>query len=543
VQLAKISRQLVSHRKGSKLLNQADLDFFRINDREQMSSIKRKACIARNLKNRLVSTTTFFVTVALGACSAFAGSANCVLESLNSLSHPAVDTAVELELGTTSKVLHLLTTPNRKVGGFFQNGDVVPKWLPEWAKEKHPEVADFRQLDWDSLEDHVKLDLIVDVSRSRGQSFHHDRRIHGLVPKKKVTLRFKKATVFLGKTYSKGEHVIDLSGALTDQVEYRSAREVSNVAGVELHFRSGQSSGQVSNDAWTLLEGFGIPRNYQHVHIVAPIPFDELKGAPRLESARLGDFFRRANLAAEMIDIVEEGGKISTHGEADGQIFFAPAGTTTIWGVTTYFEHLARGVDRRPGDSYKMAWVGMRGSDKYDRPGLWGIEVRSVGSKSDTALYRKFLDSLQFAMNMQEYGVKKDRMSKWLELGVRRNESAPAAVEGIWYNKPWEALFKQAPLPVRLKLLWSQKQKKSTFQAFGNEHDEVKMLFFDWSHDPLFFDNPKALKEIVSAQKAAVSEILAGKTKINEVMKTFLRDSGLYKEVLRSVGLNMQMRQ
>jgi hypothetical protein len=236
----------------------------------------------------------------------------CILNALRTLKDPQQDSSVELELNMTSRVLNLLTTSNGKVGGLLEGREELPSWFQEWAREKHPATQDTRDLDWDLLDNKTKIHLLQDLSQGRHQRFYSDRQIHGIAVKKQVTVSFSRPTVFLGKHYGPGENVVDLSSVMGGKVEYRGPTEVDSVSGVELHFRGNQSAGQMSNDAWKLLDGLGIKRNHQHVHIVSPLPEEELKNDPEVEPARMADFFRRANLAAEMAHIIQNDGRIAT---------------------------------------------------------------------------------------------------------------------------------------------------------------------------------------------------------------------------------------
>jgi hypothetical protein len=67
------------------------------------------------------------------------------------------------------------------------------------------------------------------------------------------------------------------------------------------------------------------------------------------------------------------------------------------------------------------------------------------------------------------------------------------------------------------------------------DHD-LKMLIHDWSRDPLFFEDASLQRRIVDEQVKALTAITSGES-IATVMPRFLRDSGLYRRVLASVGL------
>ena len=54
-----------------------------------------------------------------------------------------------------------------------------------------------------------------------------------------------------------------------------------------------------------------------------------------------------------------------------------------LQGVVTYLKNVGKGKNKPVGEAFKGAWVGFRGSDKYDAPNLFGFEVEGVDYKSD----------------------------------------------------------------------------------------------------------------------------------------------------------------
>jgi hypothetical protein len=73
-------------------------------------------------------------------------------------------------------------------------------------------------------------------------------------------------------------------------------------------------------------------------------------------------------------------------------------------------------------------------------------------------------------------------------------------------------------------------------RRFGVEHEEVKMLFHDWSKDPLFFDSPEKQATLREAQIRAVRELKQKDANIRNIMRTFFNQSGLYESVLLSLN-------
>ncbi len=485
------------------------------------------------MKLRLISAALLGLALALGALPAgYAAPGSCYLEALRELARPKHDSAVELELDTVPEVMGLITTVNGKVSGLF-GGKPVPKWFKTWAKGKYPKYKNAGDIPWEQVPLQEQSDLINTASDSRGKDFHEDRLIHGLTTRDTAILVFDEPTVFLGKTYPKGRHEIDISKFLAKKVEYRGPDDVKAIGGVELHFRGPEASGDLSRDARTLQWGLGLDPTGQHLHMVTRLPVKALKARPELEAAKLGDFVRRANLAAEMVDIVHDGGGIAPRQNEDA-IYFGSFSAEDLHGVTNYFLDVAHGENPAISDQYKMGWVGMRGSDKYDQPGLWGLEYRAIHRESRMATHRPVLNGLQFTMAQPELGFSADRFEAWFNGASRENPAE--RVSSAWYNQSWYDLFLEPRTPEARKAL--QKIGGDEFQALAEHAGELKMLLFDWSKDPLFFDQPAKLKSIAKLQARGLVRLSRGEAP-SSVMRDFLLDSGIYQDTLLSIGVRV----
>jgi len=79
--------------------------------------------------------------------------------------------------------------------------------------------------------------------------------------------------------------------------------------------------------------------------------------------------------------------------------------------------------------------------------------------------------------------------------------------------------------------------------SFMDDHQALKMLFHDWSNNPLFFENKKAQEKILKWQLKAIDNMVSIKPSKNELMKIpsimsdFLIESGLYDEVMKTLGM------
>jgi hypothetical protein len=466
----------------------------------------------------------------------------CTLDALRESLPTGLDSAVELELDTSPEVLRLLTTSDGKVSGLLQSSENLPRWFLQTASSKFPQIADARQIEWDALDYKTQIRLIREVSSKRRQSFFSDRRAHGLVTRKTLTLEFEQTTVFLGKTYPPGSHTIDVSSVLAAKVEYAGPNDLNSFGGIELHFRSGQVSGQTSNDAWKLLDGLRIPRNHQHVHVLAPLNAADFGPNPEVHAALMGDFFRRANLAAEMLTVLHEGGSIAPE-VYDGITFFDSVPAHNLSGVTSYFLQFGKGHAPPIGAQYKLGWVGMRGTDTYDKPGLWGLEMRSISSGTDPEAARGFLNGVQQSMNSGNYGIPREQIGRWLA-DVHESRIA-SRIANVWYGQSVNTLFQRATPPIQAKFgegAAALAAREKILDAMTGRK-EVKMVLFDWSSDPLVFENPALAEKIIAEQLRAIDRILTTpEPNVNDIISDFLVDSGLYAEVMRSLGVRAQAR-
>ena len=367
--------------------------------------------------------------------------------------------------------------------------------------------------------------------------------------KKEVVLNFARETAFLGETYPSGRHLVDVSRVLGGAVEYRGVADVEDVSGVELHFRDNQSAGTVIHDAWTFLDGLGVPRAALHAHIVAPLPIEALKREPEVQAAAMADFYRRVNLLAEMTTIVDEWRSIKMHTHG-GRSFF---GHATPWTMAFVFDYLRtnRSILSNSilsslfplGNYAKLGWVGFFGSDKYDEPGLYGLEYRAIAAGVSETDYREILDRIQQSMLRDDYGVPKETIRRWLA-GQKNKKFPGVALIAACYHQEWPRLFAEASPDVKKATygFGSQRQQRLTRRLTkqrlteqGKGHAELKMLVYNWSNDPLVFEDEAFQKRIVEQQARALGRFQSGEP-VNELVSDFIVDSGLYDAVSRSIG-------
>lgn len=451
------------------------------------------------------------------------------LSTLYKLQNPAVDTAIELEMATDPAVLSLFTTRNGVLGDFFEERNI-----PEGLKRKFSAHSDseIRQIPWRQLTAAQRMAVLGAVSQEKRTPFFEDRKIPHLKYADSVTLFAERTAPFLGKDLARGRHEVRTDNFLKGSIEYIGPN--NDPSGVELHFRTNLPAGEVSRSARSFQEMLQTDVTHQHAYVVAPIPQEALEQSPALVAFRNADFFRRANLAAEMITIVEEGGSITKRESFNRGDLVRWFGWLDRYDLKSVYRYLlARGEkkDLLLGDQVKIAWVGFRGHDKFDQPDLMGMEVRSIGRGSPMEVVEPFLNTLQKSWTEQELGLSAEKMGEWLEKEYQNN--ALAALDATWYHKEWSEILRKAPPSIKQVINDWGPEQRSLFLESAPE--ETKMLFHDWGQDPIYFGSTTRKHLLAREQAMAFENLRRGGIPYREVVKSFLVKSGLYERVLRSL--------
>ncbi|MDD5656828.1 MAG: hypothetical protein PHF00_06190 [Elusimicrobia bacterium] len=433
------------------------------------------------------------------------------------------ESAVEIEVATTGSLLRQLTTPGGTVAGLL--GELpAPKWL-EGPREQ----------EWDDLDPYVQLRLLRYATAKRRISFSKDRRLHGVAVKKMLDMDFSKPTIFLGKSFAAGRHAVDVSRAMSGPVEHSGPANQAAVMGLELHFRSAQSAGANSRDAWTLSKSLGLGLDHQHVHVVAPLPLEKLHAEPEFQAALMGDFFRRLNLLAETLGVLHGDALFTRAGLR--LVYFAFANSAKLEAVMEYLRGVGLGIKGRW--NRQLEAVSFRGTDRYNQPGLYGAEYRLLREHYGEAAMSGILDDMQRGMLLGEYGIAEERFARWLE-----GRNSFQAVAYAYYNQirtsifgTYPALWSHAHPEIKKRAGWLLRLR---LRILALRHAEVKMLVHDWSSDPLFYADSRKQEKILSEQLRALDRIRKGQP-VGAVMKDFVARSGLYRALrisLRRIGVS-----
>jgi hypothetical protein len=269
-----------------------------------------------------------------------------------------------------------------------------------------------------------------------------------------------------------------------------------------------------------------------------PIPQKALEQNPELVAFQNTDFFRRANLASEMMTIVEDGQSITKRESMrNGEViqwfgWLEPGDLKTVY---RYLLARARHEEFNLKDRIKMAWIGFRGHDKFDEPDLMGMEVRAIGRTADMDIIEPFLNTLQKSWMDQELGISKDKLQLWLE---SQHANRPfQALEGTWYHRRWADVLENASPEIQKRFSQLSIAERQLF--YETTPEETKLLFQDWSTDPIFIEaTPAQLQLLKREQASALDTLSAGKKAYRQVVRNFLIKSGLYEAVLKSLRPN-----
>ncbi len=451
--------------------------------------------------------------------------------------------AVELEMSVTNEVLNILTTIDGKVGGLFPNNN-LPEFYLKWSQANHP-GKDPKMIEWDLLNDPTKLALLRDISAKKKSSFFDDRKVPNVKVKPIIHVKFEQETVFLGQKYNAGEYDIDISNFF-GRVEYRGPESAKDFSGVELHLRSSEiEAGNLIESAWNFQVGIGAGKTHLHEHIVAPIPLEALEKAPVQTSLVLAEYFRRANLLAEIVTIGNLGSISANEQYSASQkvrvTYFDSITPSFLSGIFHYFFR-GFGEHEQIGSDYKMGWVGFRGADVYDQANMYGLEYRALSANDNLDLHKKILSSIQTGMKSQRYGFSPEEISNWMtSRGVRLDNIAKIeeTLEGTWYKHSYRELFKRTPGYLRAVLGGPIRRffKYASLRLNSNGNQAVKMLLYDWSSDPLFHGDSQAKEKLMQEQQKALQKYFNQGEMLSLVVREFIWESGVLDRIAKGFNL------
>ncbi|MEI7441173.1 MAG: hypothetical protein WCK43_06010, partial [bacterium] len=356
------------------------------------------------------------------------------------------------------------------------------------------------EVSFSELSTDTKQKKLQTVTELRGANFNRARNFPGLKLRNPMPLKWNKPTRFLGKMYSPHEtHMVDISPLLyLPKVEYGEPAETKRVGLLEVHFSSNTlSPPELRDESWTMLEGAGILKSQAHLHVI---------GAPSTSTSWLirAEFWRRLNLAAETISIVDKGftlKNLSQNGETSMRIL----DRYSLSNGALNLKYISRGEKVPDEDRFKPFFVGMHLPGKYKDPRAMGFQFRTL-DKERAAQFEPLIDASTHFLSSEEAGIDENRMNKWLaymkaKSNVQRREEDYLAM--THYNAPVQNLMRDA----NIEIINFFKGKDPLLQKLTQESEEnigLRMLLHDFSNDPLFFDEPSFLREVSNAQIKAL---------------------------------------
>lgn len=460
------------------------------------------------------------------------------IRSLAVVEDPRHDVTAEIEPRMSPLLMSLLTTTDGTIRPLFKFRSSI-RGIRGRAKCAR----------WDSL-DYAEQKRLIELAIQNGVG---GLRIPGLVFRDKIELQLKAPIQFRGETIPAGPYTFHASEFFRDGVELMSPI-ARNIKRVEIHFRDRGAAGRVSRDSKTILRAIGFGDldeiDTQHLHILGQVGNEPAKGFTMTE------VFRRANLAAEMISIVE-GRETLSIARVESMFAFGPLRRKFMPMVFLQLD--------RDGKSLRLkeAFVGVRGIGFYDEPNTWGLENRMIDENIPPEIHEEFSNALQVLMHSDLREIS-DEISNWIvdvQMRLYEKKDGPnrllseeearqiiamssLSFINLQYNGDWNDLYKDCPRNLKSLLSLSDIENLKAQTDISNtqsRHTELKMLIYNWSEDPLLSKHPQLKRRVRAAQIAAIKKLKGQTAKsVNEIMRPFLLESGLYERVLNSLGLEIE---
>ncbi|MGZ6480599.1 MAG: hypothetical protein ACXWQE_14910, partial [Bdellovibrionales bacterium] len=273
-----------------------------------------------------------------------------------------------------------------------------------------------------------------------------------------------------------------------------------------------------------------------HAHVVAEQQFHA--DDPELHATLIADYYRRANFALELIDILQVKENINPI-ENGEYTYWSHLDAENLGGVAAYLLDAARGKVRAIADDFKLAYIGFRGSDKYDEPGLFGFEIRYFPppvrkTKRAAELAALYADGIQKGLVTRNYGVSPEQMSAWIQANQKPKQKLPNLIASTWYDRSERDLIKN--LPAESRALVNVGAIEDAVAASG---DQAKILFHRWDLDPLAQGNAAWQALILAQQKIAIDRVLKNPRVTAKAVREFLMDSQIAQRFVESIGAKL----
>lgn len=467
-------------------------------------------------------------------------------------SHTTIkDSAVELELSLTEHVVKYITTMDGTLAPLFTSPNKVPPDVKQFIIKKGVEEKNILEYPVENLPASLKLKAIQQAIISKNMKFlsavRNQRKIPGLIVKEEIQERY----------------------SLLETVELGNPQATKDGSFIELHLRTNKLPGEVAlmaTKVQKLLKGDVGPF---HMHVVFDLMVPWLKQNPNLNSWRLVEYWRRLNLAMEFRDVFENGYAIlSDRYTFEGATYdnFLPLSYRGLREGFNYFSKISEqgnesseklSTSYNLGSSSKMGWIGLWGHDKYDKPNLFGFELRFLTGKDLPTNLIEFLNQLPEKMKSREFGLDEKDLHLWGEfvsyktqkhsfiylLKILRGHEAElpnAVTEEVFQvlnpHRSYEDLIRD--LNPELKQIVLSINQQFAYKEF-NSKGRLRYLLHNWQLDPLIFKNPALQANIYDAQLKALRQWRMNPRNERQIIQTFLLESGLYMVFAESVNLKI----
>jgi hypothetical protein len=260
------------------------------------------------------------------------------------------------------------------------------------------------------------------------------------------------------------------------------------------------------------------------------------------------DFVRRAELYSQFMTVMETHVDLSENRGSHGMINFAPmADPWELRGIGEAFLAKARGGKLRMNEKN---YVGVRGENFYDQPGLWGLEQRALHGRLSDGEAAVLADALERAGNSENFGFPDNRIARWIDV-INRHSELPLGErqllgEASWLYPDYARPVSTAHLTPKERELWGQLVEKSNVLKRSGRpridtNNLTKLIMHNWSWDPIWATaGADQIARIQHARYIAMRKLMREEP-IQEVTREFLLDTGLLKAMGESLGIKTRV--
>jgi len=391
------------------------------NDRQKIHI----GCTEKKMRTSLAG-----LALILGAFISHSSTAEPLLTStcayrFQTINDPLFDSSIEIELGTIPQVLNLFTTSDGMVSGILRGKPLSPE-LAQALKKQFPEYKNkLSRIPWEKLNPETQRKIVAWVHQT--QDFDNSRLIQGLIPKQSIKIYLSNPTSIFGKKYEIGWNELPLRTILGQEpLHFTSPKSMANFSALEMHIRQRVNPSKNLEETWNLLEVLKINPVPVHQHVVGKLTPETFGPHLIIETARLIEFHRRLNLYNEMLRILNKKPIESIHDEK--HLFFDSLKQDRLIDdfMNTFISlrpHSSDHSSRRP--RRNPAYVCLRLPGTYDgTEPLFGFEFRTLTKKdppADQEKMKKLMDSTQYSITHQEYGLPKKNFEQWIRTELQES--------------------------------------------------------------------------------------------------------------------------